>query len=161
VRSDLKAPRLPVVIGVMGIGGEKEAAKPPQRHFRQAQSAVAALPEFVGTVAAVLFSLLGEPDHAGFFTRLSVASHASERDGGHTGNHFNMVWAMPGVALAGPHATGAWMNEFGSWYFDLARRSDGSFLHQGRPEPEPDSYEGWWAPASAPLGPQGPSTSSP
>ena len=49
---------------------------------------------------------------------------------------------MPGVALSGPQATGAWMKEF-SWYYDLARRWDGTFRHQGAPEEEPDSYEGW------------------
>ncbi|MFZ9854935.1 MAG: DUF6288 domain-containing protein [Limisphaerales bacterium] len=94
-------------------------------------------------MAAVLFSLLGEPDGAGFFSRMSVASHGSERDTGHTGNFFNILWAMPGVAQSGPQATGAWMQEFGAWYFDLARRWDGTFSHQGPPEPDPDSYEGW------------------
>jgi hypothetical protein len=50
---------------------------------------------------------------------------------------------MPGVALSGPHATGAWMQEFGAWYFDFARHWDGSFVHQGPPEPGHDSYAGW------------------
>lgn len=36
VRKDLNAPKLPFVIGVMGIGGVKEDQKPPQMHFRQA-----------------------------------------------------------------------------------------------------------------------------
>ena len=54
-----------------------------------------------------------------------------------------MLWAMPGVAQSGSNATGAWMGEFGSWYFDLARGADGNFLHQGPPEPEEDSYAGW------------------
>jgi hypothetical protein len=94
-------------------------------------------------MAAVLFNLLGEAKGAEFFSRMSVASHGSERDCGHTGNYFNILWAMPGVVLSGPNATGAWMNEFGSWYFDLARRYDGSYLHQGPPENEQDSYEGW------------------
>jgi hypothetical protein len=35
------------------------------------------------------------------------------------------------------------MNEFGAWYFDLARRWDGTFLHQGPPETDHDSYGGW------------------
>jgi len=35
------------------------------------------------------------------------------------------------------------MGEFGTWYFDLARGANGNFLHQGPPEPEADSYEGW------------------
>jgi hypothetical protein len=74
---------------------------------------------------------------------MSIASHGAERDTGHTGNFFNILWAMPGIALSGPDATGAWMKEYGSWYFDLARRWDGSFLHQGPPENDPDSYAGW------------------
>ena len=94
-------------------------------------------------MAAVLFNLLGEPDGAEFFSRMSVASHGPERDCGHTGNYFNILWSLPGVAQAGPNATGAWMNEFGGWYFDLARSCDGSFPHQGPPEPGYDSYGGW------------------
>jgi len=94
-------------------------------------------------MTAVLFDLLGEVKGAEFFSRMSVASHGPERDTGHTGNFFNILWAMPGVARSGPHATGAWMQEFGAWYFDLARRWDGTFLHQGPPEPDHDSYGGW------------------
>lgn len=94
-------------------------------------------------MAAVLFNLLGESAGAEFFSRMSIAAHGPERDCGHTGNYFNILWALPGVAISGPHASGAWMEEFGARYFDLARRWDGSFLHQGPPEPQPDSYEGW------------------
>ena len=94
-------------------------------------------------MAAVLFNLLGEARGAEYFSRMSVASHGAERDTGHTGNFFNILWAIPGVAQSGPKATGAWMNEFGAWYFDLARCSDGTFPHQGPPEPKPDSYKGW------------------
>jgi len=94
-------------------------------------------------MAAVLFNLMGESRGAEFFSRMSVASHGSERDTGHTGNFFNILWSMPGVALSGPNASGAWMTEFGSWYFDLARRWDNSYLHQGPPEKQVDSYAGW------------------
>jgi Family of unknown function (DUF6288) len=94
-------------------------------------------------MAAVLFNLLGEANGAEFFSRMSVASHGPERDTGHTGNYFNILWAMPGIAQSGPQATGAWMQEFGAWYFDFARRWDGTFAHQGPPEPDNDSYEGW------------------
>ena len=94
-------------------------------------------------MAAVLFNLLGEAKGAEFFSRMSVASHGPERDTGHTGNFFNVLWAMPGVAQSGPNAAGTWMQEFGGWYFDLARQWDGTFLHQGPPEPEHDSYKGW------------------
>lgn len=94
-------------------------------------------------MTAVLFSLLGEANVGEYFSRMSVASHGPERDTGHTGNFFNMLWAMPGIAPSGPQATGAWMREYGSWYFDFARRWDGSFGHQGPPEPGNDSYAGW------------------
>ena len=58
-------------------------------------------------MAAVLFNLLGEANGAEFFSRMSIAAHGPERDGGHTGNYFNILWALPGVAQSGPHATGA------------------------------------------------------
>ena len=99
-------------------------------------------------MAAVLFNLINESKGADFFSRMSVASHGSERDCGHTGNFFNLLWAMPGIAQSGPNATGAWMAEFGGWYFDLARRWDHGYRHQGPPEPEHDSYEGWDATGS-------------
>ena len=92
--------------------------------------------------AAMFFDLLGDVEAATYFSRMSVASHGAERDTGHTGNYFNMLWAMPGVALSGSHATGAWMEEFG-WYFDLARSWDGTYVHQGPPQRKPDSYGGW------------------
>lgn len=53
VRKDLSAPQLPFVIGVMGIGGEKDGSKPQQKYFREAQAAPAAMPEFQGNVKAV------------------------------------------------------------------------------------------------------------
>ena len=49
VRKDLSAPKMPFVIGVMGVGGIQE--KP--NYFRQAMAAPAALPEFQGNVIAV------------------------------------------------------------------------------------------------------------
>ena len=53
VRQDLSAPKMPFVIGVMGIGGMQEGEKPPQSNFRQAQLMPTALPEFRGNVVAV------------------------------------------------------------------------------------------------------------
>lgn len=94
-------------------------------------------------MAAVLFDQLGEKDGVEFFAKMSTASHGNERDQGHTGNFFNMTWAMPGVSRCGPHATGAWMQEFGSWYFDLARRWDAAFPHQGPAQTRDDSYAKW------------------
>lgn len=51
VRQDLSAPRLPFVIGVMGVGGLKPDAEIAA--FREAMSAPSALPEFKGNVIAV------------------------------------------------------------------------------------------------------------
>ena len=58
-------------------------------------------------MATMLFQLLGEAKGADFFARMSLASHGSERDCGHTGNFFNMLWSLPAAAQNGPQATGA------------------------------------------------------
>ena len=94
-------------------------------------------------MTAVLFNLLNEPKPAEFFSKMSLASHGPERDTGHTGNFFNILWSLPAVAQSGPHATGAWMEEFGTWYFDLARQWDGTFAHLGPPQTKKDSYANW------------------
>ncbi len=94
-------------------------------------------------MVATMFQMLGESQGVEFFSKMSLASHGAERDTGHTGNFFNVLWAMPGVSHSGPQATGAWMQEFGQWYFDLARRWDGTFAHLGPPEAKNDSYAGW------------------
>ena len=61
VRKDLKAPKLPFVIGVMGAGGPIAKYGPDQKRyagihgeFRKAMAAPAKLPEFKGNVTAVL-----------------------------------------------------------------------------------------------------------
>jgi hypothetical protein len=94
-------------------------------------------------MGAVLFDLMRDESGAQFFSRMCVASHGAERDCGHTGNFFNLLWALPGVSRSGAEASGAWMREFGAWYFDLARQWDGTFRHQGPPEKDGDSYNGW------------------
>ncbi len=94
-------------------------------------------------MAAVLFSLLGETEAAKYFSKMSLACHGNERDTGHTGNFWNMSWAIPGVVQSGPHASGAWMHEFGAWSYDLARRPDGNFPHQGPPQMKGDSTRSW------------------
>lgn len=81
--------------------------------------------------AAVLFDALGDREAATFFARMGTAAYA-ERESGHTGNFFNMLWALPGVARCGPLATGAYLKET-DWCYDLARGWDGQFLYQGVP----------------------------
>ncbi len=94
-------------------------------------------------MVAVLFDLMEDAEPTKFFSQMSTASHSHERDTGHTGNFFNITWAMPGVSRGGPDASGAWMKEFGSWYFDLARNWDYTFRHQGPPTQKHDSYNAW------------------
>ncbi len=94
-------------------------------------------------MVAVLFDQLGNQEGTRFFSKMSTASYGGERDQGHTGNFFNMTWAMPGVSRGGPNATGAWMRQFGAWYFDLARSWDWSFPHQGPPQMKNDAYGNW------------------
>ncbi len=93
--------------------------------------------------AAVIFDLLGDREAAEFFAKMSTAAY-SERERGHTGNYFNVLWALPGVARCGPLATGAYLKEQ-AWYYDLARGWDTSFLYQGAPvgEEEHGKYTGW------------------
>lgn len=93
--------------------------------------------------AAVLYDLLGDREAAEFFAKMSTAAY-SERERGHTGNYFNVLWALPGVARIGPLATGAYLKEQ-AWYYDLARGWDASFVYQGAPvgEEEHGSYKGW------------------
>lgn len=95
------------------------------------------------SMAAVLFSLLEEEKPATYFNRMSVAAYNEERDYGHTGNFWNITWALPGIAKGGPEATGAWMQKYGAWYFDLARQWDYSFQHQGPPQMGGDHTKGW------------------
>lgn len=53
VRKDLKAPKMPFVIGVVGFDGPIDNTEDNQYRFRKAQEAPASLPEFAGNVAAV------------------------------------------------------------------------------------------------------------
>jgi alpha-galactosidase len=61
VRKDLDSPKLPFVIGVLGVGGptadygpDQQRYKATHQNFRDAMAAPAKLPDFKGNVAAVL-----------------------------------------------------------------------------------------------------------
>ena len=88
---------------------------------------------------AVLFDLLGDREAASFFAKMSTAAY-EERERGHTGNFFNILWALPGVSRCGPLASGAYMKEQ-SWYYDLARGWKGNFDYQGSPIGEEEHYK--------------------
>ena len=102
------------------------------------------------SMAAVMYDLLGDAEAAEYFSKMAVAGY-TERERGHTGNYFNVAWAMMGVSRSGPNATGAYLKET-AWYYDLARRWDGTFAHQGIPSEDGDSYGGWDASGSYLLG---------
>ena len=93
--------------------------------------------------AAALFDLLGDREAAAYFAKMSAAAYA-ERERGHTGNFFNILWALPGVSRCGPLATGTYWKEQ-QWYYDLARGPQGSFTYQGSPagEEEHNKYTNW------------------
>lgn len=82
-------------------------------------------------IGAVMFDLLEDPLATTYFSRMTTAAY-NERETGHTGNYFNILWAMPGVSRAGRLATAAYFKE-AAWYYDLARAWDGSFVYQGSP----------------------------
>ena len=94
------------------------------------------------SLAAVLFDLLGDREATSFFARMGTAAY-DEREQGHCGNWFNMLWALPGVSRCGPLATGAYLKEQ-SWYYDLARNWQGGFEYQKiDPSDEGGNYNGW------------------
>ncbi|MEI6604017.1 MAG: DUF6288 domain-containing protein [Verrucomicrobiota bacterium] len=90
-------------------------------------------------IAAVMFDVQNHGDGAAFFSRMVVASYG-EREMGHTGNYFSYLWGALGAGRAGPAAASAFLNEM-RWYYDLARRWDGSFPYQG--VDKDDKYHGW------------------
>ncbi len=96
------------------------------------------------SAAAVMFDLLDDAEATAFFSRMGTSSYGIERESGHTGNYFNMLWALPGVSRLGPQATGAWIAET-AWLLDLARKADFSFDFLGKPAATggEHSYRGW------------------
>jgi len=69
VRKDLKTPKLPFVIGVMGAGGptdkygkNQQRYKATHENFRNAMAAPALLPEFKGNVTAVFTEKYWDPE---------------------------------------------------------------------------------------------------
>ncbi|TWT79145.1 hypothetical protein CA13_05430 [Planctomycetes bacterium CA13] len=86
------------------------------------------------SMVAVLFDLLEDREAASFFAKMSTAAY-DERERGHTGNFFNMLWAMPGVSRCGPLASAEYWRET-AWFYDLARKWDGSYRYQGSPDGE-------------------------
>ena len=91
----------------------------------------------------IMFDLQGMDQGASFFSRMTVASYG-EREKGHTGNYFSYLWGPLGANRAGPEAVATFLKEQ-QWFYDLARRWDGSFMYQGGAASKggEHSYRGW------------------
>lgn len=81
------------------------------------------------SMTAVAFTLEGRRPEAQFFAKMVTASYES-REWGHTGNGFSYLWGPIGANCGGPKAMAAFMKEL-RWYYDLARKWDGSFVNVG------------------------------
>jgi alpha-galactosidase len=73
VRKDLSTPKMPFVIGVIGVDGDK--AKGGIANLRPAMAAPAAMPEFRGTVAAVETAPFWDHDMAALESKKGLADH--------------------------------------------------------------------------------------
>ena len=82
VRKDLSAPKMPFVIGVLGVGGEVE-----NEVFRKAMAAPADMPEFKGNVIAVETAPFWDKDIAaaepkqGQYNEIAGTAHTLKKDG--------------------------------------------------------------------------------
>lgn len=85
--------------------------------------------------AATTFDLMGDSKSTQFFSHLATAAYA-EKELGHTGNFFGFLWGALGANRGGQEAVSSYLKEL-RWYYDLARRWDGSFFTTHR-----DNY-GW------------------
>lgn len=81
------------------------------------------------SLAAIVFDLQGMDEEVRFFGRMTVASHG-ERELGHTGNYFSLLWGALGAARLGPEALAAFQKEQ-RWVEALARTWEGAFVYQG------------------------------
>ena len=81
------------------------------------------------SMAAMAFALQGKRAETQFFSKMVTASYES-REWGHTGNGFSYIWGPPAANCGGPKAVAAFMKEL-RWYYDLARRWDGTFVNIG------------------------------
>ena len=85
-------------------------------------------------MCAVFFGL--QPNRTAeteYFTRMSIAGFNS-RESGHTGQGFSYLWGAMGANMGGAEATAEYLENV-RWHLDLSRRTDGSFVYDGR--------EGW------------------
>lgn len=85
IRRDLSAESLPVVVGVMGVGGpvalyspERKRHVPVHQNFRSAMAAVSLQPEFRGTVSSVLTEKYWDAELVALKARETVVKQAAK-----------------------------------------------------------------------------------
>ncbi len=81
------------------------------------------------SLAVIFFDFLDRPKSYDYWARMTIASYL-QREEGHTGNYWGMLWGPLGAMRAGPEATAAFLREM-HWFYDLERSWDGSFIYQG------------------------------
>jgi HEAT repeat protein len=92
------------------------------------------------SMAAIAFALQGRGAETQFFAKMVTASYES-REWGHTGNGLSYQWGPVAANAGGPKAMVAFMKEL-RWYYDLARRWDGSFVNIATGGGVNSSYKG-------------------
>ena len=105
--------------------------------------------------AALFYGVLGNcPTQTQYFARYGIADYDS-REWVHNGNGIGLCWVPLGVNMGGTHAAAIYAANT-RWYFELNRRSDGSFTHEC-PGDSPvtatnywddTSYQGWLEPTA-------------
>ena len=143
VRKDLSAPKMPFVIGVLGVDGEKNV------NFRKAMAAPADMPEFKGNVIAVDTAPFWDYDIAaaqpkqGEYDNLVSTAHALKADG-----DLNKDWKWENYWKP----IGKPLPEERTWRFttiDPAQKKDKLEKYDGRRFRDitlPEGMENWYMP---------------
>jgi hypothetical protein len=94
-------------------------------------------------LASLLFSVLGDqPVETEYWIRMTMAGYLA-REYGHTGQAFNYIWDALGVNLGGTNALASYVSSI-RWHLDLERRSDGSFVYDGKEQYGPSTVSDYW-----------------
>ena len=158
VRKDLSAPKMPFVIGVLGVDGDKNV------NFRKAMAAPAGMPEFKGNVVAVDTAPFWDHDIAaaqpkqGEYNNIVGTAHALKKDGTlDTERKWDNYWKPLGKPLPDERI----------WRFatvDATEKKDKLEKYDGRRFRDitlPAGMENWympdfddreWTPGKAPIG---------
>lgn len=106
VRKDLNAPKMPFVIGVLGVNGPVETFDGPRyksiyQSFRDAQAAPAELPEFKGNVAAIRTEVFWDGELARICDKKDRTPEEEEIARGASNKGFHYLGAAKFFAPAG------------------------------------------------------------